>query len=151
MSSTTRTAEVTGPIAGGRGVPFGSPSFDVAAHGCVMEELLLEGEAVSYRPVDGTGITLDGRWSTEEDARAPYRTRMYVVRPVDADRFNGVVLVNWQNVTIGWDLGAPSPADLDHGFAWVGVTAQRVAIEGQPAAGDALPATNGLPSVDPAR
>jgi hypothetical protein len=113
-----------------------------------MEEFLLDGVAVSYRPVDGSQIGLDGRWATEEAGTAPYRTRMYVVRPADPGRFNGVVLVNWQNVTIGHDLGAPSRSDLDGGFAWVGVTAQRVAIDGQDVPGGVLPVTHGLAAWD---
>ena len=36
----------------------------------------------------------------------PYRTRVIVRRPVSADDFNGTVLVEWQNVTAGYDLDA---------------------------------------------
>jgi hypothetical protein len=47
---------------------------------------------------------------------------------------DGVVHVNWQNVTGGFELGT---ADFDSeqlldGFAWVGVSAQRVGVYGFP-------------------
>ena len=101
-----RVARVEGPLTGGRGWPFGSPAYDVGAHGCVMEEFAFEGEATSYRPVEGSAIGRDGRWETEPAETAPYRLRFYVVRPADPSRFNGVVLGNWQDVTAGVDLGA---------------------------------------------
>src|SRR5215470_16701548 len=75
---------------------------------------------------------------------------MYVVRPTP-ERFNGVVLVNWQNVTKGVDLGAPSFYEMESGYAWVGVTTQRIAIEGQPDLGMGYAATGGLVTWDPRR
>jgi hypothetical protein len=146
----TEFARVTGPLQGGRGWPFGSP-LDVGRHGCVIEEFLIEGVALSYAPTPGLTVGVDGHWETEPAETAPYRSRMYVVRPADPDRFNGIVLVNWQNVTAGVDLGAPAAYELDHGYAWVGITTQRVAIEGQPSLAIGLPATKGLPAWDPQR
>ncbi len=75
---------------------------------------------------------------------------MYIVRPSEPDRFNGVVVVNWQNVTSGIDLGMP-PQEIYEGYAWVGVSAQRVSIAGQPSIGKEFPATRGLPDADPER
>jgi hypothetical protein len=146
----SRTAQITGPLSGGRGWPFGSPATDVRAHGCVIEEFLFEGEAVSYRPVPGSTVGQDGLWETEPDETAPYRLRFFVVRPADPTRFNGVVLVNWLNVTAGFDIGIPGATTLEHGFAWVGVTAQNVAVVGQPAT-EFGPATTGLAAWDPER
>ena len=143
----TEIARVSGPLVGGRGWPFGSP-LDVGRHGCVMEEFLVEGVAVSHTPAPGSTVGLDGHWETEPTETAPYRSRMYVVRPADPDRFNGIVLVNWQNVTAGVDLGAPAAYELDHGYAWAGITTQRVAIEGQPSLALGLPETSGLPAWD---
>lgn len=141
---------VTGPVRGGRGRPFGSPTGDLPS-GYVMEEFLLAGVARSYRPVPGDTLRSDGRWETEPAGEAPYATRLYVVRPDDPARFNGVVIVNWQNVTAGFDLGMP-PAGIYDGYAWVGVTAQRVGIEGGRSIGGAgSPAPEGLPRWDPER
>ncbi len=145
----TPVAKVSGPLTGGRGWPFGAPLQ--IPDGFVIEELLLDGVAVSYQPVAGVEIGLDGRWVTQEGGLARYRTRMYVVRPRDPDRFNGVVVVNWQNVTNGDDVGTPAAADLDDGFAWVGVTTQRAAIDGQQVPGGILPASQGMPAWDPER
>jgi Alpha/beta hydrolase domain len=147
----TPVAAVSGPVTGGRGWPFGSPLFDVAELGYVMEEFLLDGVACSYIPAEGAEIGRDGIWATEIGDVAPYRTRIYVVRPVDAARFNGVVLVNWQNVTAGVDLGTPSESDLRHGYAWVGVTTQLVAVEGRAGIEGIFPPTEGLPAWDPER
>ena len=143
-------ASVAGPVQGGRGWAFGSP-VDAGEFGCVTEEFLLEGVARRYAPVPGSVVGRDGRWSAEPGEPAAYRTRMYVVRPSDPARFNGVVVVDWLNVTAGFDLGAPSRHELANGFAWVGVTTQAVAINGQPSLAPGMPGTTGLPSIDPGR
>jgi hypothetical protein len=76
---------------------------------------------------------------------------MYVVRPADPDQFNGVLLVNWQNVTNGDDLGIPATRDLDDGFAWAGITTQAAAINGQRDPRGILPTSHGMPAWDPGR
>ena len=45
-------------------------------------------------------------------------------------RFNGTALVEWQNVTAGYDLDAlwNGEAIMRAGYAWVGVSAQRVGV-----------------------
>ena len=116
-----------------------------------MEEYFLEGTAVSYAPANGAELGLDGLWDVELAEEASYKTRAYVVRPVDPAKFNGVVLVNWQNVTIGADFGMPDVEQLERGYSWVGITTQRVAQEGQPSLGPGLPATVGLCEWDPER
>jgi hypothetical protein len=141
-------ATVIGPVEGGKGRPFAAPAAgEVPAH-YVVEEYLLEGTARSYRPVGEAGI--DGRWTVEPDDEAGYRTRMFVVRPRDAADFNGIVVVNWQNVTAGVDIGVPPP-EAYRGDAWVGVSAQHVGVHGQADQGDGRPATGGLPIEDPDR
>jgi hypothetical protein len=53
-----------------------------------------------------------------------------VRRPVNPARFNGTVLVEWQNVTAGYDLDALwSISAMRAGYAWVGVSAQRVGVD----------------------
>ena len=73
------------------------------------------------------------------------------VHPADPAKFNGIVLVNWQNVTIGADFGMPDFEQLGRGYAWIGITAQRVALEGQPSLTEDMPATVGLCQWDPER
>jgi len=144
------TAVLTGPIEGGKGAPFGAPAISLADRGYVVEEFLLSGIAGSYEPVPGSPVGIDGRWEVQHGAEAPYVTRFYVVRPTDPSMFNGVLVVNWQNVTAGVDLGVPT-AEIYRGYAWAGVTTQRVAIDGQPARGPEFSATSGLPAWDPER
>ena len=145
-----RTATLSGPVTGGRGWAFGSPA-DVAEYGYVIEEFLLDGVAQSYEPVPGTTVGRDGRWTVQRGQRAQYRTRMYVARPADPARFNGVVIAFWLNVTAGFDLGTPSEHEMRAGYAWVGITAQAVAIDGQPSLAPGFPATPGLPRIDQER
>ena len=121
---------VAGPVSGGKGYIFGSPIEDLSRRGFVTEEYFLEGTAASYAPAKGAELGLDGLWDVEPTDEASYKTRAYVVRPADPAHFNGIVLVNWQNVTIGADFGMPDVEQLERGYAWVGITTQRVAHEG---------------------
>jgi hypothetical protein len=70
--------------------------------------------------------------ATQIDSGHPYRTRMVVRRPADRRRFNGTVVVEWYNVTVGFDVEANwfryHEEILRAGFAWVGVSAQRVGV-----------------------
>ncbi|MBZ5623846.1 MAG: hypothetical protein LAQ69_34855 [Acidobacteriia bacterium] len=105
--------------------PFFSTALDLASRGYVEEEFLLEGVANRYNtPPLATATVID--------SRHPYRTRMVVRRPVSAGKFNGTVLLKWQNVTGGYDLDAVSAATQEHfirhGYAWIGVSAQRAGI-----------------------
>src|SRR4051812_46144832 len=113
-------------ITGGvHGWPFGVPVLDLAAHGYREDEYVLEGEATRCRPVPGTALGFDGHWQAEPAGTAPYRTRIVLSRPSDAEQFNGTVIVSWNNVTAGYDLfGGDSAEVLERGFAYVGVTVQ---------------------------
>ena len=127
-------AEVTGPVtAGSRDRPFSAPTVDVAAHGYVVEEYFLDGNAHAYEFKEFTTQTADGRWSTQRcDKTARYRSRMLVVRPAKASDFNGTVIVHWQNVTAGYELGSVTGGEYLRGYAWVGVSAQKVGVDGFP-------------------
>jgi len=120
---------VTGPIPGAapgnpaspvleETYPFFSTWLDLAASGYVEEEFYVFGVADAY--------------ATNGDKLAsgvPYRTRVIVRRPVSAHDFNGTVLVEWQNVTVGYDLDALwNRRHIREGYAWVGVSAQRVGV-----------------------
>src|SRR5437870_5067682 len=65
---------------------------------------------------------------------APYTTRAVVMRPINRRRFNGTVVVEWLNVSGGADAGPDWMLGhnelVREGFAWVGVSAQRVGVEG---------------------
>ncbi len=101
----------------------------------MVEEYQLEGTTVAYEPAgDGSPGSLgpDGRWSAVVLGEGDYRTRILVVRPEDPERFNGTVLLNWQNVSAGVENGAPRGGEVYRGYAWVGVSAQEVGICGLP-------------------
>lgn len=124
---------VSGPVQGGKGAPFvASTTIDLEPFGYREDEYFVTGEAAAYRP---TGpVEEDGRWSVEAAGSAPYTTRILVRRPTRAADFSGTVVVEWLNVTAGLD-SAPDwtylhTTLLRDGDAWVGVSAQRVGVEG---------------------
>jgi hypothetical protein len=137
---------VTGPVAGGRrGLPFNPlPAGLAEEYGYIEEEFLIAGEATAYAPEGDWGE--DGEWAASPTQTAPYRTRILVRRPADAEAFNGTVVVEWLNVTTGMDLdnGFALASDelLRGGYVWVGASAQHVSIEG----GDGL--FPGFPGLD---
>lgn len=124
-------AAVTGPILATppEGPQMGSypwlaTEIDLAAQGYVEEEFFLEGSARSFAD-DGT-----------PDGEAAYKTRILVRRPVAAEDWNGVVVLEWNNVTGGNDLEIDWFNSHEYftrsGIAWVGVTAQRVGVAALP-------------------
>lgn len=123
---------VTGPITGGEhGWAFGSYFGDISKLGYVEEEYFLEGVAQHYQPAAGTELTEDGMWTLEKTDTAPYKTRFIVRRPIDPDKFNGIVIVEWANVSAGYDLSLVStPGIYDEGFAYVSIMTQRNGIYG---------------------
>jgi len=140
--------ELSGPITGGsRGGAFGRPMVDLAERGYRLDELVMSGTATRYRHAGGAAPSEDGRWTAEAVGEpAPYRTRLIVYRPEDPAAFNGTVIVSWNNVTAGYDLfGGDTAEILESGCAFVGVTVQKVGIEGLP------PTPMGLAAWDPER
>ncbi|MFE2754760.1 alpha/beta hydrolase domain-containing protein [Actinosynnema sp. NPDC059335] len=100
--------------------PFFATTYDLAAAGYVEQEFHLSGTADGFAP-DGTRVA----------AGVPYTTRVIVRRPASARHFSGTTLVEWQNVTAGYDLDALWHAEsvVRAGHAWVGVSAQRVGVD----------------------
>jgi len=122
-------AAIEGPITGGRhGWPFGASLDDLGAIGYVEEEFFLEGEANAFRATADFGT--DGRWAAEPGDSARFRTRVLVQRPRDASRFNGTVVVGWNNVTAGYELLADLPSLLEEGFAYACASVQQVGVNG---------------------
>lgn len=130
---------ITGPIEGGRrGIAFCRPRTDVTSRGYVVEEFFLDGEATSYIAAPGAEHGPDGKWDVVASEAAPFRTRILVVRPQNADDFDGTVVCNWQNVTAGYELGSADEVGVLDGSAWVGVSAQSVGIHGFPSGRNAM-------------
>ncbi len=125
---------VEGPVTGGNGVPFVQATLlDLADFGYEQNEYFLTGTARSYTNL--AELDSDGMWSVGLAAgTAAYKTRIVVYRPIDPQDFNGTVLVEWLNVSGGLDA-APDWISahtelLREGYVWVGVSAQRVGIDG---------------------
>lgn len=126
-------ARVTGPIP--VPVPRGDPSrdfifttsgMDLAGHGYVEEEFFVEGTANRYTsPELETAEVVDGPHA--------YTTRVVVRRPRDPSRFNGTAVVEWNNVTASQDIDIDWLYVGEHlmrnGYAWIGVSAQRVGVD----------------------
>jgi Alpha/beta hydrolase domain len=123
---------VSGPIASPdipgtptHNFPFFASNHDLPTHGYVEEEFYSQGTANRYNtPALTTGTIID--------SGHPYLTRMLVRRPADPKQFNGTVLVEWLNVTNGFDADNTWFFSWEHilkeGYAWVGVSAQEVGV-----------------------
>ena len=111
------------PLSGGNGCSLLSavPGPDLAAAGYTETEYAASGSV--------TGLTPDG-----PVGEAEFTTRVLVRRPADGAAFNGTVVVEWLNVSSGNDTPAEytyvSPELVRGGYAWVGVSAQFVGVEG---------------------
>ena len=127
------------------------PGPDLAAAGYTEAEWAAAGEAISYS-VDE--LPADGRVQLAEADSAPFATRVLVRRP-EAGRFSGVVLVEWLNVSGGQDAAPEYTYLADEivrsGHAWVGVSAQFIAVEGGDAAVGMGGQTQGLRAQRPGR
>ncbi len=121
------------PASGGQGTPFiAGTSFDLASVGYQQSEYLFGGTASAY--TSATPLTSDGKWKVTPTTTAPFTTRLLVYRPADPKDFNGTVIVEWNNVSSGIDAApiwlAAHDELIREGYAWVGVTAQKVGVEG---------------------
>jgi hypothetical protein len=108
--------------------------YDLATLGYEETEYRVDGTAFSYELEGERGE--DGEWDAapRPEPEAPFRTRIVVRRPSDPQRFSGIVIVEWHNVSAGLDA-APDwnffhRAAAAAGHAWVGVSAQKAGIDG---------------------
>ena len=132
-------AVFAGPLEGGEGIMLAVAADTGAAldeAGYTEAEYSASGTATSY--TSSAALPADGAFELVPGGQADYATRVVVRRPDDAAAFNGTVVVEWLNVS----GGADAPADytyladelLRRGYAWAGVSAQRIGIEGGPVA-----------------
>jgi len=125
--------QVIGPITGGtHGRPFTSAPLPVQPAGYTQQEFFLRGTATGYLPVGKWRS--NGRWTAKPAETAPYETRILVRRPASPAKFNGTVVVEWLNVSFQVDVDPDylyeSQQLLKEGYAWVGVSAQQLGVEG---------------------
>jgi Alpha/beta hydrolase domain len=123
---------IQGPVTGGQhGWAFNRPLIDLATKGYVEEEFFLTGEATTYALAPDAELTRDGKWRVRPKGKVPFKTRFLVYRPADPARFNGTVVVCWNNVTAGYELFfGEGPEVLEEGYAYVCATVQRVGVHG---------------------
>ena len=151
-------ADISQRLTGGNGVFMGVSTPEPLGPGYVEKEYAAKGRATAYEPVGA--LPADGRWTFEATDTARYRTRVVVRRPASAG--DGIVLLEWLNVTGGLDSD-PAYQNLRkeivrQGHTWVGVSAQKVGVEGGKVAvepGDVPGAAHlvgkGLRAIDPER
>jgi hypothetical protein len=108
-------------------------SFDLAEVGYEVQEYFVAGSASSFTNL--TELGADGLWEVEAAGQADYKTRIVVHRPINPEDFSGTAVVEWLNVSSGFDIPpswAAGHVELYRsGHAWVAVSAQLVGIEGQ--------------------
>lgn len=106
---------------------------DFARFGFIEQEFILSGQAQKYK---GSGtLGPDGKWgATVVSNNTAYKTAISVRRPGDPAKFNGIVVVEWLNVSanlpLDVDWGMAREAFLREGYAYVGVNVQRAGILG---------------------
>ena len=129
-SQPTLDVAIFGPITAdapgtSRNAIYSSSAIELEANGYLEEEYFIEGMANRYtKPEKQDGAIID--------SGHPYRTRLIVRRPKMASIFNGIVIVEWINVTAGPDKDINWWMSGDHfirkGYAYVGVSAQQMGI-----------------------
>lgn len=149
----TAIPTVEGPIAVTEASPiFTTGGTDLAAHGYEMEEYLVSGTANVYDwGADGAATA-----PQVATADAPYTTRMIVRRPANPADFSGVVWVELNNPSRGWDVEVQWPAIQEKvmrdGDIWVSMTAKPNVIASlqriDPARYGTLAMNNPLPAAE---
>ena len=153
-------ADLSEELTGGNGPFLADEAAGIELpEGWTETEVVAAGTARRYTaegdlPADGTYQL------TEDPSGAEYRTRVVIRRPPAAD-FNGTVVMEWLNVSAGLDANPDYLMAYEElfrqGYAWVGVSAQRIGVEGGDvavsvdidAADDV--AGKGLKAIDPER
>lgn len=132
LGGLTGMAQATTLTDSGAGYANAAP-FDLGAYGAYEKEFFFEGKANTY--------VADGNWKSDGKVKIKlkkgdqnYKTRLLVRAPIDPARFNGTVVVEWLNVSSGFDVEVDAAQGRDEllrkGYAWVGVSAQSVGISG---------------------
>lgn len=115
---------VQGPIPGRPSIALST--IPLSQFGYSESEFFFSGTATSYSTA--SPLMSDGKWTAQPASSAPYKSRMIVVRPTNPAKFSGTVVVEWLNVTAGFD-SAPDwqfgrNQMLRSGDVYVGVSAQ---------------------------
>lgn len=107
-------------------------TFDLGDVGYEQAEFFLEGNATAFTNVNE--LLADGQWDAKPGEAAAYKTRIVVYRPIDPANFSGTVILEWLNVTAGFETppswGTGQLEMRRGGAVWIGVSAQLIGIEG---------------------
>ena len=107
-----------------RNAIYTASALDLASHGYTEEEFFIAGTGNVYSQPDLAT-------STVESSGHPFKTRLIVRRPAP-QVFNGIVVVEWINVTGGPDKDIDWWQSGEHlmrsGYAYVAVSAQQMGI-----------------------
>lgn len=107
-------------------------AIDLGKFGYATSEYFLSGSAQAF--TNTSELNENGYWDIEPGESADYKTRIVVYRPMEVENFNGTVIVEWFNVSSGFDTAADWAMGhtelLRSGYAYVGVSAQVIGIEG---------------------
>jgi alpha/beta hydrolase family protein len=107
--------------------PFAASPEDLSKKGYVEEEYYVTGTAKRYIFPDpmNNAAAVDGSYD--------YKTRMIIRRPADPAKFNGTVIAEWYNVTLGQDIDFNWATSRDYfirnGYAVISISAQRAGVE----------------------
>lgn len=139
---------------GGLDIPFvAGTTFPLADVGYQRQEYFYAGQAKAY--VNDAPLTPDGNWQVSPADSASYKTRMLVYRPIDPAHFNGTVIVEWLNVSGGVDAATDwvvlHNELVRSGYAWVGISAQKMGIDGGVPPASPLPVAIPLKLINPLR
>ncbi len=129
------TPTVEGPVAvTPTSHPFLATEIPLASYGYTEKEYFISGTGYTYNTsgafnVTGTKILTGG---PHGDGTYPFKTRLVVRMPTNPADFNGKVIVEWNNVTAGYDLEVNWFGDpyylIKNGYAYVTVSAQNVGV-----------------------
>ena len=108
--------------------PMVATPIDLSAYGYTEQEYYVEGVANRYRGAQRgalqTAEIIDSGW--------PYKSRVLVRKPTK-EKFNGTLIVEWANVTLGQDVDFAFAESyeylLDEGYAVAVVSAQKVGVD----------------------
>ena len=103
-------------------------------YGYVEQEFFFEGTAKRYSSPTG-GAPNNTTTAVVASTGHPYKTRLLVRRPTDPAKFNGIAIVEWVNVTNGYDVEIHWQESMAYyireGYAFIGVSVQNAGVSGQ--------------------
>ncbi len=141
--------QLTGPLPGQAFLGGSNPAASMAANDYSETEYFFSGAATSYALAGG--MPDDGAASATAADKAPFTSRLIVRRPADTSKFNGILVVEWLNVSgltdAAPDFGYLHRHLLRDGYAWVGISAQQAGVDGMAE----MPVNRHLKAVNPER